>query len=137
MIPALRDALTTHLLLLGFPAHASYTTKIDVKSLDQPRLTVIPSSKDSTPVDRAGRQKIDAAIDLAYRAKVTDTANLVECDQHDAKAEAIVSALTVGTDIGDGWKITAVTRPTLFSVEHLQDMGVFTSIVRVTLSKVA
>lgn len=136
MIPELRDALAAHLLLLGFQAHASYTTKIDVKSLDIPRVTVIPSSEDVATVDRAGRQKRDVSTDLAYRARVSDTENLAECDRHDSKVEELRASLLVGTDIGDGWKITAISRPTLFSVEHLETVGVFTSIVRVVCSKV-
>lgn len=137
MIPELRDALTSHLLLLGVvEAYASYKTKIDVKTLDQPKLTVIPSAREATPLNRAGQTKYDVTTDLAYRARVTDTDNLDELDQHDARVEEILDSLTVGDSIGDGWKITSVTRPTLFSVEHIQDAGVFTSIIKVICSKV-
>ena len=137
MIPELRDALTSHLLLLGVvEAYASYKTKIDVKTLDQPKLTVIPSARESTPINRAGQAKYDVTTDLAYRARVTDTDNLAELDRHDARVEEILESLTVGDSIGDGWTITSVARPTLFSVEHIQEAGVFTSIIKVVCSKV-
>lgn len=85
MIPELRDALTSHLLLLGVvEAYASYKTKIDVKTLDIPKVTVIPSARTETPLNRAGQTKYDVTTDLAYRARVTDTDNLTELDRHDA-----------------------------------------------------
>lgn len=137
MIPELRDALTSHLLLLGVvEAYASYKTKIDVKTLDIPKVTVIPSARTETPLNRAGQTKYDVTTDLAYRARVTDTDNLTELDRHDARVEEILESLTVGDSIGDGWMIMSVTRPTLFSVEHIQEAGVFTSIIKVVCSKV-
>lgn len=128
----LRDGVRDYLLSNGVGnVTSAYRTKIDVKTLSDPQVTVVPSTKVTTPLSRGSLERNDVSIDIAYRARVSDVID--EIDRQDAIVEGIEQLFPLGESIAGGTVVSRARNP-LFSVEHLEEFGVFTSVVRVTFA---
>jgi hypothetical protein len=132
-IPELAEDLVELLFMNGaIDVSRAYNVVVESKSLTAPKVTVVPATLASTPVDRSGRQRKVIAFDCAYRVKASDLPN--EIDGHIEAVAKLAESIAVGGKVGDATVIGVQINP-VFSPEHLIEHSVFTSVIRVELSQ--
>lgn len=125
-----------------FRAERKYVPVVKLSDMDRLHVTVVPRGTTGTRQDRAGgtggsRWQDDLEIDVAIQQRaVTEWAN-AEIDALMGLVQEVVTYLRNGTLATAGYRIMSTTNVPIYSVEQLEQLRQFTSVITVTVRKVA
>ena len=128
------DALTTllngHAFSEEFEAVREYRPLVDLAELKDLRVTVVPKSNTTVPIDRS-RVQHDVEVDVVVQQKLEDADN-DELDGLMSLVEEIAGFLKFKRleSVGALWLKTA--NEPIFAPDHLEQLRQFTSVLTVT-----
>ena len=114
----------------AFTAVRSYVPRAALEDLDVLRVSVVPRSTRPGLAARGRRQR-EVAIDVGIQRRLADPDNLAEIDALVAFVEEVVDSLEGRRLTAAGAGFLEIENEPAVAVEHLDQKGVFTSVITV------